>query len=473
MQEIWNIDDIEQATHASVSGIREGVSVTSVSIDSRTIQPGALFIALKGEHFDGHQFVESAFEQGAVAVLVNQDQADGFNDETKLIIAVEDTEKALVDLGLFRRKQSQARFVGVTGSVGKTSVKEMLRAALSVHGITYATEGNLNNHLGTPLSLARIPLNVEFAVMEMGMNHGGEIAYLTKMVKPNVSIITTVEAVHLENFESLQGIADAKAEIFLGHESGGVAVLNKDNQFFDYLVQKAGNANISEVIAFGEDDQSECCMSHYDEKTQTVTLENNLDDSELEYVLGIRGKHQALNSCGVLAVVNALGLDMSISAKVFADYKAQKGRGEMKTIPTSFGMIHVIDDCYNAGPASVKAAVKTVLRHDNGRVIAVLGDMLELGETSKQLHESLKEEICQSNIDQVFTVGSQMKHLFEALPANLQAEAFSDINAAIEPISKMLEDNDTVLIKGSNGMKMRLLVDALHALIRTPTESLA
>ena len=475
MQELWTLQEIIEATNGVVSGNTKNICISSVSIDTRTIEKGALFIALKGENFDAHNFIDQAFNKGADICIVSKEFVNNLSSDDYCLVAVEDTEKALVNLGRYRRENSNAKFIGVTGSVGKTSVKEMLFEALSVHGSTYATKGNLNNHLGTPLSLSRIPKNTKFAVMEMGMSGAREIEFLSNLVQPDISIINNVEAVHLEHFDSIKGIADAKSEIFLGQPENSIAVLNKDNQFFDYLLSKAKANNIAEILAFGGDDQSEFCFLSYNNLNNEVTLENNIDNKIVKYKLGVSGRHQALNSCGVLAIIYALGLDIIKSAKALENYESQSGRGKIITVETDKAKIHIIDDCYNASPVSVKAAIENLLPINEGRVIAILGDMLELGKTSKELHAGLSKIILNSKIDKVYTIGSEMNALYNALPDSKKAsnKHYSNIEEAKEDIYKNINEDDTILVKGSNGMKMRILIDYLLEKNKTDNKILA
>ncbi|MCD6034389.1 MAG: UDP-N-acetylmuramoylalanyl-D-glutamyl-2,6-diaminopimelate--D-alanyl-D-alanine ligase [Rickettsiales bacterium] len=454
MTVLWTSETAEKAT----GGISEKTwKASSVSINSRTIEPGSLFVALKGEKFDAHDYVRESLEKGAAAVVVSHRPNDVPADAPLLV--VKDTEAALRALGSYKREKSNAKIFGVTGSVGKTSVKEMLSVATSALGKTYATEGNLNNHLGTPLSLSRMADDLDFAVMEMGMNHVGEIRELTALVRPHVVIITTVEAVHLEFFSSVEQIAVAKAEIFEGLEPGGTAILNRDNSHYALLAEKAKAVGVKHIISFGEHKEAECRLVSYTPEEGGGQVEAQVGGKRYRYHLPIRGKHQACNSLAVLAAIQAVGGDVGKSAKALEGYQAGIGRGKRVVLPGG-GLL--IDDCYNASPASVRAALAAMeTPKAGGRKIAVLGDMLELGETRKALHAGLLSDVIANGIEKVYTAGESMQALYNALPEGIKgAEALS--SALLAPIVKeAVKPGDVVLVKGSNGMKMRVIIEAL------------
>lgn len=429
----------------------------SISIDSRSLQAGDLFFALQGEHVDGHKYVASALAQGAAVAVVTH-IPDGMSSDAPLLV-VKDTVDALNAMANFSRNRVNATIFGVTGSVGKTSTKEALKFALEPLGKVHATMGNFNNHLGVPITLCRMPSDTDYAVFEMGMNHAGEIAMLTKQLRPEIAIITTVEAVHLEFFDSLEGIADAKAEIFLGLEGKKVAVLNKDNAYFDHVAAAATSAGVSRILSFGSDKQASCRLVSYETASDSCRITADIEGKILSYQIGVHGVHQARNTLAVLAAIHAAGGDIEASAEALSNFGAPKGRGRRYQINHSFTLI---DDSYNASPASVKAALQ-VLGNDEtaGRKIAILGDMLELGEDSVILHKTLKEDIIASGIDKVVTVGLLMKELHDSLPAKNQGGHYANVQELIPMLLSHIQSRDMVLVKGSHGVGLYHIVDAL------------
>lgn len=451
MTTIWTAHEAAKATGGKANGHWQASSIT---IDSRMAQPGDLFIALKGEHTDGHAFVKEVLQKGAAAMVTHIPEDI---PPTAPLLIVRDCMQALEDLAAFNRRRSQARIVAITGSVGKTSTKEALRYALGGCGTVYASSGNFNNHLGVPISLARMPLGTDFGVFELGMNHAGEITPLSYQVRPSVAIITTVEAVHLEFFPSVQAIADAKAEIFLGMDPDGAAILNKDNPYFDHLSNAASQAGIKHIISFGTSDDSQCQLVEYTADTAGCHIKASIMGEEISYYLQATGIHHALNTVAALAAVYALGEDIHKSATALAMFGTPEGRGNLLNITINDKHFTLIDDSYNASPASMKAALD-VLGNTTGRKLAILGDMRELGETAPQLHQGLFEAVTTNNIDVLITVGQDIKHLYDALPCEKQAGHYPDIASLFPHILTKIQNNDILLIKGSHGVEMFKLV---------------
>jgi len=457
---LWTDKTAAQATGGTCEGAWEA---SRVEIDSRKVVKGDLFVALKGENFDGHAYAASALEKGAVAAVVSH-VPEGVNAAQLLVVS--DTQKALEDLGRAGRKRSQAKVVGVTGSVGKTSAKEMLRLALSAHGETYATNGNYNNHIGTPLNLANLPPSAQFAVFEMGMNHAGEIAHLTKMVKPDVAVITNVEAVHLEFFDSLERIADAKAEIFESMEKGGVAVLNADNVFGNYLKQKAEMYGL-QVLMCGRASDTDGQLLGYEPEASGCMVRTRIGDENIAYPLQVTGAHWAQLFVMVLTAVKSLGLQADPSArKIMFEFKEPEGRGRQVPIVIDHKEILIVDDSYNASPASMKAAIAKTAglgekRSPIGRKFAVLGDMLELGAKSAEFHVELAGDLQRHGFDKVFTAGALMQLLYDALPETMRGAHMPQAVDLLPVLRKELQSHDILLIKGSHGSKMYELVKAL------------
>ncbi|MCI5049162.1 MAG: UDP-N-acetylmuramoyl-tripeptide--D-alanyl-D-alanine ligase [Rickettsiales bacterium] len=461
MKTLWTAREVAQATRGNIADDWE---VSRVTIDSRTVKEGDLFVALKGDRFDGHDYVNDAIDKGAVAAVVSE-KPEGVSED-KLVL-VDDTEVALQDLGVQGRSRAQAQVVGVTGSVGKTGCKEMLKVALSATGSVYATQGNLNNHLGVPLTLANLPQDVEFAVIEMGMNHSGEIEQLSLWAKPDVSIITTVDAVHLEFFESVEAIADAKCEIFEGMHESGVALINYDNPHFERMQRRAVAMGLDRVLSFGASDDALCQLIQYGiEGTQSV-VDASIAGTRLNYRLGAIGKHWGLMSVAVLGIVDALEADLPKAAQALEYFDEPDGRGRIEELKVTGGQLRLLDDAYNASPVSMQAAFEKmalIRDHDSQpvRTVAVLGDMLELGADSRDLHVGLVPTIVNNQIDLVFAAGQFMKDLYEALPESMRGDYDATAMGLAPKVVKRLQHRDLVLVKGSNGSKMSEVSKAIH-----------
>ena len=450
---------------AEAVGGRSAVAwnATGVSIDSRTLAHGDLFIALKGPNFDGHDYVAGAFGRGAAAAMVEKSPAGAAGP----FLRVEDCERGLTDLGRAGRARAHARVAAVTGSVGKTGVKDALAHLLAKQGLTHASAGNLNNQIGVPLSLARLPRDACFAVLEIGMNHAGEISPLTRLVRPHVAIITTIAPVHMEFFASVEAIAEAKAEIFQGVETGGTAVINRDNPHFDLLADRAREAGIENIVGFGSDRRAQVRMLDLKLDADGSQIEAKFAGGTLSYRLNLPGRHWATNSLAVLAAVHALGADVFAAAAAFDEIAAPKGRGARHKVNTGTIEFLLIDDSYNASPVSMVAALRVLAETAPGplgRRVAVLGDMLELGARSDEFHRNLANEIESAGVDLVFAAGERMRLMYDALPAARQG-ARAGTAAELSPlVSHALRTGDVVLVKGSAGSRTGLIVRDLLAL---------
>ena len=461
---LWTSAELLAATGGQLTApiTRE---IGAVTIDSRAIGNGDAFIAIKGERLDGHDFVAVALTQGAAVAVVSRVTPEMENAGPCLVVR-DDPLRGLEAMGRAARARSAAQIVAITGSVGKTSTKEMLRVALSASGETHASAASFNNHWGVPLTLARFPRSAAFGVFEIGMNHSGEIIPLVAMVKPHVAIVTTVAASHLGHFASLDEIADAKAEIFTGVVPGGCAVINRDTPYFEKLAAAALAQGVSHIYGFGKHADAEirllrvalhanCCCISADVLGETVT-----------YKLGMPGEHMAIDSLAVLAAVKLMGADLARAAMALADAKPAKGRGVQQALHLPDGDLQLIDESYNANPASVRAAL-ALLGHANparqGRRIAVLGDMLELGNSGPTLHANLAEAMDAAEVDVLYAAGPLMKHLWMAIP-EAKRGAYAATAAELEPeLLNNLRVGDVVMVKGSLGSRMGPLVEAMKA----------
>jgi len=457
---------------ARVSGALPARGVTGISIDTRTLAEGDLFVALKGDNSDGHDYVRKAFEAGAAAAAIDEAHAQALAGAGPLYVA-KDTLVALEGLGRAARSRSKARIVAVTGSVGKTTTKELLRCALASAGETHASAASYNNHWGVPLTLARMPESARFGVFEIGMNHAGEITPLVAMAQPHIAIITRIAPVHLEHFASVEAIADAKAEIFSGLQRGGVAILNRDDAQFERLRDAAGAAGVRFVLSFGESAEADATLLSCDVDGETTRVQARVLGQDLTYTIGAPGRHIAMNSLAVLMASRAAGLDLQAAARALAGFRPPAGRGQRETLQAADGPFTIIDESYNANPASMRAALDLLGAADGKRRIAVLGDMLELGPQARALHAAIAEDVERNQIDLVYTAGPLMQALSEAIPAERRG-AHAANAAALEPIVlDALRAGDVVMIKGSNGSRMGPLVAAMRKAFASPRDAVA
>ena len=460
---LWTLDAMAAAMRAERAG-NPPAAVPGLSIDTRTIKPGEAFFAIQGENRDGHDFVEAAVKAGAGLAVVARAKRAVMPQGAPLLI-VEDVLGALNDLAAAARARSQAKLVAVTGSVGKTTTKEALRLVLAKQGATHAAAASYNNHWGVPLSLALMPQATQFGVFEIGMNHAGEITPLTRLTRPHVAIITTIAPVHLEFFGTIEAIADAKAEIFVGVEPGGAAVLNADNDQFGRLKAAAQQAGITRIVAFGEGESAEARLLKASLQSETSTVQARILGHDVTYKLGAPGRHIVDNSLAVLAAADLLGADLALAALALGELKAPTGRGERITLDVPGGSILLIDESYNANPTSMRAALALlgqVQVAGMGRRIAVLGDMLELGREGAALHAELAQAVLAHGVDRVFCAGALMKSLWDALPSERRG-GYAATSAALEPeLLGALAAGDAIMVKGSLGSRMGPIVKALR-----------
>ena len=464
---LWTSDDAVAATGGMNT---RDWTCSGISIDTRTLQPGDLFVALTDVR-DGHEFVAQAFEKGAAAALVSRVPDV---DEDCPLLMVPDVLAALEALAAAARARTQARVVGITGSVGKTSTKEMLRAILGDQGRTHASVASYNNHWGVPLTLARMPRDAEFAVIEIGMNHPGEIAPLSRIARPHVAMVTIVAPAHLEAFESIDGIAHEKASIFDGLEPGGVAIWNGDLPTSGILQARA--AEMAEVsVSFGESEGCDMRVTSVRESDGHSVAQAVLDGGELLYKIDAPGRHFAINGAAVLAVCEVLELDRALSLAAMGRWHPGAGRGAHVTIQLDEAdpnaTLALFDDAYNANPASVAASLAVLaaapVQHDVGRVskgrrIAVLGDMKELGPTGPDLHAALADLDATKALDKVHCVGPLMRNLYDALPDERRGLWFETSDDMAARLPRQLDAGDVVMVKGSLSMRLARVVDAIR-----------
>jgi UDP-N-acetylmuramoyl-tripeptide--D-alanyl-D-alanine ligase len=466
---LWTAEELVAATGGELEG-SVSARLGGVSIDSRTLAPGDIFVAIRGERHDGHDFAAPAIRAGAGVAIVSKPTAE-MRQAGPILVVKDDPLDALVRMGNAARQRSHARIIGVTGSVGKTSTKEILREALSASGLTHASASSFNNHWGVPLSLARLPREAAYAVFEIGMNHPGEITPLTRMVRPHIAIVTAIAASHLGHFSSLDGIADAKAEIFTGVVPGGTAIINRDTPYFERLAAAARAAGIGRIEGFGRSAAATARLERIVVHPDCCCVTADVLGENVIYRLGVPGEHMGLNSIAVLAAVKIAGADLARGALALAAAKPAKGRGVRHLLRIDRGTLVLIDESYNANPASVRAALKLLAATPTakgGRRIAVLGDMLELGASGPALHAELAVAVDEAGIDTVYACGPLMAHLWDKLPQSRRGAHADSSDGIRSALISSLRPGDAVMVKGSLGSRMGPIVEAITA--RYPPE---
>ena len=453
MSVLWTSEEIAAATGGTAS---EPFEVTGVTFDSREVQPGDLFVAMPGTVHDGHRFVDGAFAAEAAGAIVSQQVAGPH-------VLVDDTFAALQALGRSSRERSRATIFGVTGSVGKTSTKEALYAALDRNrpGKVHRSVKSYNNHTGVPLSLARMPRDAEYAVLEMGMNNKGEIAALTRQVRPHVALITAIAPAHIENLGSEEAIADAKAEIFEGLEPDGIAIVPNDTPHRDRLV-KAARRRADRIITFGRGDADVHAVHAVGANGGGSLISAALLERELTFTISQRGEHWVSNALAVLTAVEAVGGDVALAGLALADMGGLKGRGQRHVIALDGGEVLLIDESYNANPASMAATLKSLgAERDVSRRIAVLGPMRELGEYSDELHAGLAPSVVEARVDRLILIGEEMRPLEQVLDGYVLVDRVKSVEEATDTLRRLVLPGDAVLVKASNSVGLAKLVESM------------
>ena len=463
MSWLWTCDAMVGAMEGRPVGtLPEGI--TGISIDSRSIAPGEAFFAIKGDRVDGHDFASIAVANGASLIVVSEAKLPAMGRLTIPMIVVEDVLAALGKLGVASRERSRAQIVAVTGSVGKTTTKEMLRHVLAPSGKVHAAVASFNNHWGVPLTLARMPEEAQFGVFEIGMNHPDEIRPLVKMVRPHVAIITTIAAAHLGHFRNLEEIAAAKAEIFEGLEPGGAAILNRDNKQFAFLEQRAQEVGVGRIYTFGQHAKADFRLADFEGNAQSSTVWATLSGETVEVEIGTPGRHIAENAMAALDACTLVGADLGKAVAALAELRPVKGRGEQHRLGIGEGILTLIDESYNANPASMRAAIALLAASEpvaSGRRIAVLGDMLEMGEFSAKIHEELAGPILAAGIEHVWVAGAEMAVLRDALPESVHCEYRSTTEELRDFAVRAVKPGDVVMVKSSLGIGFGKIVAAL------------
>lgn len=460
---LWDSEAFLSATRGRPVGTLPE-AITGISIDTRTLVPGDAYFAIKGERLDGHDFVSAAMRAGASIAVVSEEKLVALGRISLPMVVVSDVLEALRQLGMASRARSKAQIIAVTGSVGKTTTKEMLRTVLSACGSVHASAASYNNHWGVPLTLARMPHGTRYGVFEIGMNHADEIRPLVKMVRPHVAMVTNVAAAHLGAFNSIDEIAHAKAEIFEGVVPGGYCLINEDDPRRGILHELAVKAGCEHIEGFGTASGARFRLSILEEDNRGSNIRFSHDGQKLEARINVPGRHMALNAGCVLAACFLAGAPLDKVAAALGAVQPEKGRGVHHRLTKGRGTFTLIDESYNANPASMRAALETLGKAEKGakgRRIAVLGDMLELGETSGDLHRELAGPIRANGIDLVITVGEEMQALAETLEKPLLAGHMDDWEAALAKIGRLVRAGDVIMLKASNGLRFAKLVNAM------------
>ncbi|ESY43614.1 MULTISPECIES: UDP-N-acetylmuramoylalanyl-D-glutamyl-2,6-diaminopimelate--D-alanyl-D-alanine ligase [unclassified Mesorhizobium] len=463
MSVLWTSEALVDAMGGRPLGpMPEGIS--GISIDSRSLQPGDAFFAIKGEAMDGHDFATAAIKAGAGVLVVAEGKLPSLGRLTAPMIVVQDVLAALEKLGVAARARSSAKIIAVTGSAGKTTTKEALRHVLSAVGTVHASAQSFNNHWGVPLTLARMPGDCDYAVFEIGMNHPGEIRPLVKMVRPHVAIVTMIAAAHLGFFRNLDEIAKAKAEIFEGIEPGGAALLNRDDARWKLLDKMARAAGVEHVFGFGENARSTYKLTKCELHAGHSDITARIGGQDVVARIGAPGRHMVQNVLAVLGAAHLVEADITKVAEALADLSAERGRGKRHVLRHPKGPITLIDESYNANPASMAAAMALLNATPvtgEGRRIAVLGDMLELGDHSAKLHAALAELIVGTGTHTVFLGGPEMRALADILPDEIKTEYRAGAEELKPLLLSTLKAGDVVMIKSSKGIGFSKLVEAL------------
>ncbi|QRM55993.1 UDP-N-acetylmuramoylalanyl-D-glutamyl-2,6-diaminopimelate--D-alanyl-D-alanine ligase [Sinorhizobium sp. BG8] len=463
MNWLWTSEDLIAAMHGRPFG-NPPPGITGISIDSRSVAEGEAFFAIKGDRVDGHDFASFAMANGAGLLVVSEGKLPALGRLTVPMIVVPDVLQALVDLGCAARDRSAAKVIAVTGSVGKTTTKEMLRHALSDCGSVHASVASFNNHWGVPLTLARMPENTSYGVFEIGMNHPDEIRPLVKMVRPHVAVVTSIAAAHLGNFKDLSEIAAAKSEIFEGVAPGGHALITRDSEQFQQLEAAAQASGVKNIHTFGAHPQAEFRLIEYTNGPEGSVLWAAVAGQTLEIPMGAPGRHIAENAVAVLGAASLVGADIEKVMIGLSTMKPEKGRGRRYKLAVGDGSFTLIDESYNANPASMRAAIALLrdsIPQGEGRRIAVLGDMLEMGEFSSAVHGELAGPLADAGIEDVWLGGPEMKALKDVLPESVRGEYRENTDQLVPFVVGAVRAGDVLVVKSSKGTGFSSIVAAL------------
>ncbi|AKK20641.1 UDP-N-acetylmuramoyl-tripeptide--D-alanyl-D-alanine ligase [Candidatus Liberibacter africanus] len=464
MKHLWTFHDLLHAVEGKSIGNVPEDFVQGISIDSRSIAPKEAFFAIKGPNYDGHNFILHAVQRGACLVIINSDMAQSIGSLSVPVFVVQDVLSSLTKLAMVARRRSKAKIIAITGSVGKTTTKEMLAIALSSLGRTHTCIDSYNNHIGVPLTLARMPADVDFGVFELGMSHLGEIRFLTHLVRPHIAMITKIAPAHLENFSGIEEIASAKAEIFEGLEKNGAVFLNHDDSFFSYLKEKAHTLGINKIYSFGESPNADFQLQKRKDSDEKSWMQVQLQGKLAEVTHHALGYHMAQNMLASLGVFSILNIDIDKAIKALSIFHPKEGRGKRYRCACKKGFFTLIDESYNANPISMKSAISVLSQiypHGKGRQIAVLGDMCEMGEQSKYFHIDLAKVLSLYNISHIWLHGTHILALKDVLSHNIHVHYSETIEDFFLFIQASLIDGDVIVVKSSYSCGFHRLVKLL------------
>lgn len=448
---IWTSESLSAALKVQVN---LKICGGEIQFNSHSVKEGDLFIALQGNQ-DGHIYALDALNSGASAVIVSK-KIDNLPEDKAIF--VEDTAIALHQMAEYKRAKSKAKFIGITGSVGKTGTKDMASTVLSAFGKVFASRGNFNNHLGVQINLASMPDDTEYAVFEMGMNRAGEIRMLGQMVRPDIAVITSVSEAHLEFFESIQGIADAKSEIFESLSPKGIALIPLDNKYYGRILLNLEKLAIKNIHNFGRHEKADSQFKFYKNLGEKVVIGYQVNTDNVEITLPLMPMHYARNFSAVLLVAQLLRLDVHKAALELKNFELIEGRGQINNVEKGGKKFRLICDYYNSSPESLKASLEYLKEFNHPKKVAVIGDMLELGQSAIQLHSDLVQKIIDSGVSKVFLVGPNSNHIYSLLPANINKAHFDNVDLLIGKLDELIEKDELILIKGSRGMRLDKIV---------------
>lgn len=455
MEVIWNSSLLADALKVDVpDDIQAGI----VQFNSKDVEEGDIFIALTNGDRDGHIYAADALKRGAAIVILSKNIKN--IDYSKCII-VDDTHKALDSLAKYKRAKSNAKFIAITGSVGKTSTKEILATILSDYAKVFFSRKNFNNHLGLAINLASLPDDAKYAVIEVGMNHADEIRPLSKIIKPDIAVITNVYPVHLENFKDMYGIADAKSEIFSGANSSTIAILSRDNEYFDYCVCKASQYGVNNIHSFGSNRGSYCKVISKNIDADATNIHYEINGKKIDVSTNILGEHVVELIAISFAILDILGLALDKAIERVKFLSELPGRGQIVNKVIGDKKYKIIDDSYNASPISMKKALKILSLMKSQRRVAVLADMKELGVQAKQMHIDLEKNIVDAGVTELYTIGPLMGYLSIRMQDQLITKHYNDVDDLIKDIKNLTKSSAVILFKGSFGMNLKKAVDSI------------
>ena len=456
MSVLWSSSSLKELVNANSS---KEWQASGVEIDSRKVKKGDLFCALNGENFNGHDFINSASEKGATACLISENL---INTKKITLAKVNNVLHTLEKMAINARMRSRAKFIAVTGSVGKTGTKDMMHLALSKVASTYSNESSYNNHLGVPLSLARVPPNINYCVLEIGMNKKGEIRELVKLVKPEVAVLTAIEKSHLEGLKSLKNIADAKSEVLESLDKKGCLIINNDTNFSQHIKCKAKKLGIQNIITYGKGSENNIRLLNFSLSNKKYLVQALCYGKKISWLMPYLGEHWIYNSLSILGLATYFKIDLSEILSALSSFEVPKGRGNIINLRYKDICFILIDDSYNSNPASLFASLKSFSKLKViGKKFLVLGDMLELGEESKKIHKGLGKKIEKLQFNVLYTVGKNMLEMSKVLK-NVKTKYHDDnLNSIAENILKSIESGDAILIKGSNSINLKEIVNKI------------